>query len=612
MVHHRFLRATPYVGRMRYLIAFIFVLLPSITFANDVDRWLALRDERQVATFDSYTAFLKTHEAWPDKTTIQRRAEDSLALMPANSGDIIRYFEQFAPVSDRGRLIHVNALLREGRSGDASATLKDYWARGYFDSGMQDTIMANNFGLSADDHAKRIDTLLWQGNLARAENTLLLVSGNAQRNAKLRLNLQRFKTGADGAARDLMDSGSATPGLYFDAARFARQKDNDDRAVSILNSYRGKTDPYGAQWWRERSLLARRALERGNFQRAYNLAAQHGQTGNVELADAEWLAGWMAVTRLNQPGKAYDHFVRMSNVVATPISVSRAAYWAGYAASLKGDPQSAQQWYGRAAKHMNTFYGQMAAYALNAAPRYYADFLMRGQSAPSSSGLRQDLVAAARDLNARGMTTERDLFLTALLNNAKGKKNAAAVIKFARDLNAPKFSLLAAKAAYENGVLITDALFPTLNAPRNPNVEKALTLAIIRQESQFDPRAVSPANARGLMQLMPATAAQTARQCGASYSGAGQLFQPTVNMVLGQAYLERMMARYDDVVPLAASAYNAGPGNTDKWIAAMGDPRADKYSWADWVERIPFYETRNYVQRVWENYSLYREILQRR
>ena len=191
-------------------------------------------------------------------------------------------------------------------------------------------------------------------------------------------------------------------------------------------------------------------------------------------------------------------------------------------------------------------------------------------------------------------------------NQLKAQKQPEALIPLAKQLRSPQMALLAAKTAYENGLLLRDTLFPTIPVPRQPDLEKSLTHAIVRQESMFDKYAVSPAGAMGLMQLLPSTAAHTAWQCGIPHSRAAQLFDPQHNLRLGQAYLEKMLQRYDGFIPLAAAAYNAGPGNVDEWVATMGDPRTDPRDWVDWVERIPFYETRNYVQRVWEAYSLYK------
>jgi soluble lytic murein transglycosylase len=523
-----------------------------------------------------------------------------------NEQNLLQFFNRFPPLTDDGRMRYLDLLKKSGNPVKFSAQLKEYWAKGYFDSTKQDMIMARwDNALTAEDHAKRLDTLLWQGNLPRAENTLPLVSNTARVAGKARIALQRSRSDVIPEADELTHDDNASPGLYFDLVRFYRQRDQDEQAIAVLSRFRGDMDPYAAQWWRQRSILARDEMDQGNFKRAYALSSAHQQTEPVALSDAEFFSGWLAATRLNQPMTAFKHFERMYHNVTSPISVARAAYWAGFAASQARQPQLAVVWYKLAAKHMNTFYGQMAAYALNDPAKYYADFFKRSHGAPPPDHLRSDLIDAARELHRRNMEKERDEFLQAALDDAKEKNIPQNLIRVARELNSPRMALLAAKAAYDSNYLVVDALFPVINVPEYPGVEKALALGIIRQESQFDRLAVSPANARGLMQLMPATASHTARQCGVGYRGTAELFQPTANMTLGQAYLGSLLARYNNFVPLAAAAYNAGPHNVDNWLSTMGDPRADPRTWVDWSERIPFYETRNYVQRVWESYQIY-------
>ena len=359
-----------------------------------------------------------------------------------------------------------------------------------------------------------------------------------------------------------------------------------------------------------RLLLARRAFEQGNNQRAYQIAKAVDGLPPVERADLHWFAGWIALTRLNQPQAAMRYFTTMYGEVATPLSKTRAAYWAGASAEQAGDKQTADAWFARAAQHPHVFYGLMAAYALNQPQDYMAQFAARSQSVASNNPMtRSDLADAARVLNRNGQIAERDAFLQSLITIATEKQQAQNVIPLARELNSAKMALNAAKTAYLNGVLVLDALFPRLPFPPQDGVDPALTLAIARQESLFDPTAISKAGARGLMQLMPATAAHVANRYGLGYNGPGSLYQPRANLQLGQYYLKDLLDRYNGFAPLAIAAYNAGPGNVDKFMAASGDPRNANIDWTDWVERIPFYETRNYVQRVWEAYVIYGYLL---
>ncbi len=592
-----------------------FVLTPQAaqaSVAQDVSQWLELRNSKRLAPFETYARFLERRPDWPESRLLREKAENALGSGKIPAERQRRYFAQFAPVTDDGKLAQIRALEGNGGTTQAMALLREAWEAGSFSAAQQDFILQRWRGaLGAASHERRLDALLWQGNLARAERALTYVGPKARRIGRVRLNLQRSDRNAEAEALALLDSAPHEGGLYFDLARHYRGRDRNAQAVQILARYRGEKKGREKQWWRERHLLARHYLKKGDFKASYTLAAAHATDTPAELAEAEWLAGWIAVTRLKQPEKALQHFDRMFRNVRTPISVARAGYWAGIAAQQTKQSHTARQWFEQAAMHPHVFYGQMAAYALGDPKKYYADFFARGRAAPAPKNLRADLIEAARILKNMGKTKERDLFLQALLNDAQKKNAADGVIAVAQELNSAKIKLTAAKAAYEHGVLVTDALFPRVKVPIMGNVENALTLGVIRQESQFDTHAVSSAGARGLMQLMPMTAKEIARQKKLPYRGVSQLHEPHYNMQLGQAYLEKMLVRYDYFVPLAAAAYNAGPRNVDKWIAEMGDPRRNPASWVDWAERIPFYETRNYVQRVWESYSLYKMLLQK-
>ena len=582
----------------------------SASVERDVDTWLQLRDTSSCYQFALYRQIIENHPDWPDLGILRTMAEQALNDAPPDASVILAWFKARPPISDNGKFLYFKTLVAAGETEQARQFLNEVWAKGAFNGNQQDALTAS-YGrwITPQANAARVDALLWAGNLDRAQKALDYVGGNTLVVAKARLGLQR----SDGRVMSLISSlpvaAQQEPGLIFDLTRYYRQKGQDERAALTLSHHRDSVTQYNASWWKERALLARRALERGDFQSAYALAAAHGHQSGAELADAEWLAGWLAVSRLNRPDLALKHFDRMYRNVKAPISVARAAYWAGVASDKSGQKQTAQQWYALAAEHMQTFYGQMAAYALGDPNKYYVAFFGRNAAAAQTNELHGPMAQAATYLYKKGREKERDLFLSAIL--AQFKTEPQKVIPLARQLHSPKIRLAAAKAAYENGTLIADELFPRLNVPANGDVEPALTLGIIRQESMFDPYAQSSARAMGLMQLLPTTAAHVAKRNGLAHKNAAQLFDPHHNMILGQAYLGSMLSRYGGEVPLAAAAYNAGPGNVDNWIAQMGDPQADEYSWVDWVERIPFYETRNYVQRVWESYQIYQYMIAR-
>lgn len=592
---------------MRYVFLFLLWTFPCFaSIQSDVALWLQLRKDGGITRLVEVRSFLQRHPDWPQTALIRTNFEHTLVDSSPDDGTVLQWFDANAAQTDRGRFAYWQALRNTGRGREANAYLQKIWREGNLNREQQQRITISVLG--ASDHAARIDALLWQGNLDRADDALVYVSGLTKQIGKARSALQHFSTKAPSLVGTLPDAAYKNEGLLFDLVRFYRQKEQDAAAVRILSRVQKEVGAHAALWARERAILARRAFEKNDFRQAYRLASSHRFTGGAELADAEWLAGWIATTRLKEPEKGFHHFERMYKNVTSAISTSRAAYWAGVAASQLGQKQVADSWYALAAKHMHTFYGQMAAYALGNPKMSYAAFFKRAQAMPQQASVRSDLVNAATILYQAGRDEERDLFLQVALTQLKERKQPELLIPLARQLRSPEMALFAAKAAYENGVFIRDALFPRLDVPYQAGLEKALTLGIIRQESMFDRYAISSAGAIGLMQLLPSTASHTARQCAIPHNKAAQLFDPDHNMRLGQAYLLKLIERYDGFIPMAAAAYNAGPGNVDKWVAQMGDPRTDQAEWIDWVERIPFYETRNYVQRVWEAYSLYKVI----
>ncbi len=575
--------------------------------AQDVTVWQRATAARQLPSFTAMADLVRRHPTWPKIEVVRTNAEHALLDQDPNAAQLVKWFDDYPPRSDRGRFAYWQALRVLNYPSDSY--LRDAWRTGGFNREQQQKIMAvARRVLTTDDHITRLDTLLWQGNLDRANDGLIYVAGGAKAWAKARMLLQRFSSTAPNAVAQVSGEWRNSNGLLLDLATYYRQQNNDDAAVRALNQRRKEADEYAPRWWRERAILVRRAMDRGEYSRAYQWAAGHGFTGGIELAEAEWLAGWLATTRLKNPSQGLKHFQHMHRNVKSSISSSRAAYWAGVALDQLGNKGDADKWYGLAARHMHTFYGQMAAYALGNESGYFDAYFKRSQAAPSSTGAPADLIEAARILNAKGHDEDRDAFLRSALTVLNNKKQPQILISVAKQLNSPEIALAAAKAAYENGVMVREALFPTMSLPPVAGVDRALTLAIIRQESMFDRTARSSANALGLMQLLPSTAAHTARQFGMSYGGQRDLFNVTTNTRLGQAYLSKLLNRYDGYLPLAIAAYNAGPGNVDKWLNTMGDPRKDARNWVDWVERIPFYETRNYVQRVWESYKLYNNL----
>jgi soluble lytic murein transglycosylase len=470
--------------------------------------------------------------------------------------------------------------------------------------------------LRRQDHEQRLDRLLWDGAAGAARRMLPLVDARRRALAEARLALQAGGKPADRAIRRMSAEVAADPGVVFERIRLERRRGRHGTARALLLSVRQEPTRPDA-WWAERGYHARAALDARDAGTAYRLAAGHRLPEGAAMAEAEWLAGWLALRFLDRPGDALRHFERLFEGVSTPLSRSRAAYWAGRAAAAAGRPEEARGWLERASRWPATWYGQLAAAELGRTPA-----LHHGPP-PIEPALRQafagkELVRLAEAFCRAGVATEAGPPIRRLAEEAE---NDPARLSLALEL-AVRCGRLDLATALGRGPVRDGRVDPLLAFPvprldgflgsPSGEPEPALLLAVARQESQFDPRAVSPAGARGLMQLMPATARAVARELAIAYRPEALLAEPAFNLRLGAHYLGRQLERFGEPA-LALAAYNAGPGRVEAWLAQYGDPRGrGRHALVDWIERIPFRETRNYVQRVLEGAEVYRRLLAER
>lgn len=391
------------------------------------------------------------------------------------------------------------------------------------------------------------------------------------------------------------------------------RKRDYDAAGAFLADITGEVRALGvpAHWSDRRRRLARRAAGRDEAQRAYALASRHFLTPDegYAYADLEWLSGWIALTMLKDPGRAAGHFERFAGVVRTPISLGRAGYWTGRAYEALGDRPAAERWYRVGADYQTSFYGQLAAARIAAAPNLHPakrpPVPKRARPAAEDEGLRLAAV-----LHFAGWET---LAAAVFGNSAKRLKRPAefeALGAFAFDLDSPHYAVRVGKAAALKGIVLPRFYYPMHDlAKYAERIEPALAMSVARQETELNPGAVSPAGARGLMQLLPTTARDTARRTGEKYSRARLTRDWRYNARLGQAYLARRVDQFDGSYVLAAAAYNAGARRVDRWIEDGGNPLTSGggvEGLIDWMEKIPLRETRNYVQRVMEGLYVYR------
>ncbi len=566
--------------------------------------------------FDTLTAFLRHHPGWPQEHILIRKAE--MLLSEETPLQVRRnWFSAYPPITVEARLLAAITAEQTSQNSALTPVIRETWRTGGFGSRTERLIL-DNYGelLTQDDHIARVDGLLWRGQAAAVKRMFPFVSKQQQLLAQARLALHHRKPGVDHAVARVPAELSTDPGLVYDRVRWRRQHGRTEAALDLLRDHYTATDIDAAiqdRWWRERHILLRNALETKDYKTAYNLAAHHNfsaENSRRLLAEAEFLAGWVALRFLADPAAALRHFSTMYEAVSYPISLARGAYWSARAAEALGDWGAAARWYRLAERHPITFYGQLAAAKTGSVPDIAA-------SAKITSGSRADAphfsipLAQATELleEARQDASVRQYYAS-LIRGLTTAEAYQAATRFASRIGRPDLSLWAAKRASREGIFLLTESYPLISLPDEighlSEIEPALIFAVTRQESAFDTDAVSPAGARGLMQLMPGTARQVARKLDISYRPQWLIQDPAYNTLLGSSLLSEHVARYNGSYILALAAYNAGTHRVARWRREFGDPLDTETDIIDWLELIPFGETRNYVQRVLEALPFYR------
>ncbi|MEX2455310.1 MAG: lytic transglycosylase domain-containing protein [Rhodospirillaceae bacterium] len=564
--------------------------------------WLDMTRPGTTRDFEEIAAFHEANSDWPYSYTLRRRAEEAMTDRTPDRR-VLSWFASQAPITTDGRVRLIDALFAGGQAERARALIRETWIESSFGATQERQFLAKYRGhLTAADHARRLDRLLWDGSHVQAERAVKLVDSPTRNLAMARISLRAFRSGVDWHIQQVPASLQQDFGLLYERARWRRRKGREDETYDILKDV-PPTAPYAELWWTERAITARRLLEKGHVSEAYRIVAANGLTEGANFAEAEWLAGWISLRFLREPKQALEHFERIRAAVSYPISKSRAAYWAGRAANDAGDRGAATAYFVEASEHDTTYYGQLAAAMLG---RNIALRTIEVRPAPDDVAAfnADERVRIVAMLNQIGAADHVRPFVDALVDNDRIVSHELTAL-LAMRIGRRDLAVRAARKAYLAGAALPSVAYPVMDIPGG-RPEQALVHAIARQESNFDPAAVSHAGALGLMQLMPATARGVAGKLRVGYSVGKLTEEPDYNIRLGSAYLGQMLERFDGSYILAIAAYNAGPNAAARWVREYGDPRTGGADPIDWIETIPYRETRNYVQRVLENLQVYR------
>ena len=574
--------------------------------AVEIIEWQRLIAGR--GTLPEVLDFVQRRPDWPSLTAIRKAAEDQLANTP--TATILQFFRETPPQTPKGALAYAKALAADGQKENAQAQIVLAWNTMSMNAEDQKAFLADHSDALKPLIADRLDAMLWKRWQDNTRQLIPLASQDQQALAAARIALQRRAGNVDALLAKVPKSLQEHPGLAHDRLEWRIRKGRWSDAKDLLLE-RSKTKVLLGEpsaWSNRRRELARDELRDGSPQRAYQMASQHHLTTGSHYADLEWLAGYIALTRLENPTQALAHFKNHDDAVASPISQGRAGYWQGRAHLALGDVAAADQAFTAGAAHQTSFYGLLSAEAAS------LPFDVGLADVPTdpwrSSPITSDsLFQAGVLLAASGERTLAERFWVHLAQQL-GEHDAALLGQAAIDLAEPHLAVMIGKAVARRGVAIPKPYYPLhpLADAKLP-IPKELALAIARRESEFDPVVVSGVGARGLMQLMPATAIEVASGLGLSgeHSTDRLTQDPVYNAVLGTQFLAQLLPRFENNIVMVSAAYNAGPSRPNRWMRDFGDPRGeDLEAMIDWIEGIPFRETRNYVMRVSESLPIFR------
>lgn len=579
--------------------------------ARKLAEWIILRSGDNGASVERYRAFIAANPGWPSQTFLRRRAEAALWDDRRDDATVLAWFQNETPLSYKGKLVLGRALLARGDRANAERLVREAWRDDDLTSSAMESAILDQFGalLRPADHKARMDALLYgSGGYEAALRAAHRLGSDQVALARARIAVSKRASNAKALLDDVPSSLHGDAGYIFSKVQWLRRQERVEEAGRLmLSAPRDPARLYDLdEWWIERRVLARELLDIGDNRTAYLVARDAALPAkNVYKTQKEFTAGWIALRFLKDPATATQHFARIAERSDNPTALARAGYWLGRAAEASGRSMDARAAYQSAAAHSTSYYGQLARAKLGL-PQIEIN------RAPGS-GLRGierfEMVRAVQLLYA---LNERDLAIPILADmgdNAEADV-LAGLGELASRNNDARGMLLLGKAAMNRGLPFDVYAFPSTGLPHyrpiGPEVDPSVVFAIARQESGFNPNVVSPAQAYGLMQVTPSAAKYVTRKYGATYD-LGRLKNDSVyNTTLGAAELGGLLEDYRGSYIMSFAAYNAGRGSLKKWIARYGDPRDPNVDAVDWVERIPFSETRNYVQRIMENLQVYR------
>ncbi len=578
--------------------------------------WRHLLTVGNRATFTDYKEFIEKLDNYPRLDRIKYLAEHKLSLKNQSPREIIEWFNKNGVTSGFGKMILGESLIKSGNNTKGIKLIKEGFITA--DLNKSDLIyLRKKFKkyLSSEDYIKRSDYLAWENKHWDLKRMLRYLPKDYQYLYTARHLLMSKSYGVDTAIKRVPKKLKSDPGLNYDRLKWRRKRGRVDSSLEILLNIKNNKEYMVRpdKWWIERSILSRSLIYKKRYETAYKVASRHGLSEGVEFAEAEWMSGWIALSFLNDPLLAKNHFTNFYNNVGYPISLSRGAYWLGRTYEKLKNYEESEKWYLKGSEFLTTYYGQLSHMKVKPNERFQLNESMQIDKVYAENFYKKKLVATVYLLYDLKKSKYAKYILRHLANDNINNGSEILAAKLATDISRFDFAIQVSKIASYQKRFHNKYNYPIISTPskvgKRKIPESALILSIIRQESEFDTSANSRVGAQGLMQLMPYTAKTVSKQAKMSYSKSKLTKNPEYNINLGSFYIAGLILDYDGSYPFAIAAYNAGPKRVKYWKKINKNPQKNQTNYVDWIELIKFKETRNYVQRVLENYNVYRYIL---
>ncbi len=578
--------------------------------------WRYLLNKSNSATFVEYKQFIEKNKDYPRIGRIKYLAEHKISTKNLSEKNIIEWFKINPPLSGYGKMVLGESFVNLGKVNEGISLIKEGFINAELNrSQLRQIRKKYKKYLNAKDYIKRADYLSWENKYWDLKRMLRYLPKDYQLLYTARQLLMSRSYGVDNAISKVPNKFKNDPGLNYDRLKWRRKRGRVDSSLEILQNIKNTKDYMVRpdKWWKERAIISRSLIYKKKFETAYKISSKHGLTEGPEYAEAEWMSGWIALSFLNDPFLAKEHFTKFYENVGYPISLSRGAYWLGRTYDKIGDKDLALKWYIEGSKYLTTYYGQLSHLKINQNEKFILSDLMEVDKKTAENFYKKELVKIVYLLDELNKDKYTKHILRYLANENINTGSEILAAKLASDISRFDFAIQISKIASYEKRFHNKYNYPIINVPKIINgrkiPEQALILSIIRQESEFDITANSSAGARGLMQLMTYTAKTVSKQAKLPYSKSKLTKDPEYNVKLGSHYIAGLILEYDGAYPFAIAAYNAGPKRVRYWKKINKNPQKNQIDYVDWIELIKFKETRNYVQRVLENYNVYRYIL---